>query len=55
MLILVAYATRHGATQGIAERIAERLRTAGLDAEVRPATDVRDPSGYDAFVVGGAA
>ena len=55
MLILVAYATRHGATQGIAERIAERLRTAGLDAEVRPAADVRDAVRYDAFVVGGAA
>jgi menaquinone-dependent protoporphyrinogen oxidase len=55
MLVLVAYATRHGATQGIAERIAERLRSAGLDAEVHPAADVRDASRYDAFVVGGAA
>lgn len=55
MPVLVAYATRHGATRGIAERIAERLRAQGLDAEARPAAEVRDPDRYDAFVVGGAA
>jgi menaquinone-dependent protoporphyrinogen oxidase len=53
--ILVAYASRHGATQEIAERIAERLRAAGLDAEARPAAEVRDAARYDAFIVGGAA
>jgi menaquinone-dependent protoporphyrinogen oxidase len=52
---LVAYASRHGATQGIAERIAERLRAAGLDAEARRAAEVRDAARYDAFLVGGAA
>ncbi len=55
MSVLVAYASRHGATRGIAERIAERLRADGLDADLRPASEVRDPSRYDAFVVGGAA
>jgi menaquinone-dependent protoporphyrinogen oxidase len=55
MSILVTYATRHGSTRGIAERIAERLHAHGLDAEVRPAAEVRDASRYDAFVVGGAA
>lgn len=55
MLILVTYASRHGSTRGIAERIAERLRGNGLDADVRPAAEVRDASRYDAFVVGGAA
>ena len=53
--VLVAYATRHGSTRGIAERIAERLRARGLEADTRPASEVRDASRYDAFVVGGAA
>ena len=33
MSVLVAYASRHGATRGIAERIADRLRQDGLAAE----------------------
>jgi menaquinone-dependent protoporphyrinogen oxidase len=55
MSILVAYASRHGSTRGIAERIAERLRADGLDAEAWPAGEVTDASRYDAFVVGAAA
>ena len=55
MHVLVAYASRHGATRGIAERIAETLRLNGLDAEARPAASVKDAAGYDAFVVGSAA
>ena len=55
MQILVAYASRHGSTQGIAARIAERLRADGLDAVLLPAAEVTDPSRYDAFVIGGAA
>jgi menaquinone-dependent protoporphyrinogen oxidase len=53
--VLVAYATRHGSTRGIAERIADQLRTHGLEAECRPASEVRDASAHDAFVIGGAA
>jgi menaquinone-dependent protoporphyrinogen oxidase len=55
MSVLVAVASRHGATQGIAERIAARLRAAGLKADARRADEVRDAAAYDAFVVGGAA
>jgi menaquinone-dependent protoporphyrinogen oxidase len=54
MSVLVAYASRHGATQGIAERIAEALRAAGLDAEAQPVKGVGDPGKYDAFVIGSA-
>ena len=55
MTVLVAYASRHGATAGIAERIAEGLQAAGHTVDVRPIEDVRDVTGYDAFVIGGAA
>ncbi|MFI5261967.1 MAG: flavodoxin domain-containing protein [Candidatus Limnocylindrales bacterium] len=55
MSVLVAYASRHGATEGIAERIAERLRHDDVAAEAVPAGEVRDVSAYDAFVVGSAA
>ncbi len=55
MSVLVAYASRHGATKGIAERIAGRLREDGVEAEAAPARDVRDASAYDAFVIGSAA
>jgi len=55
MKVLVAWASRHGATQGIAERVAERLRANGLDAEARQVGEVRDLTAYDAVVVGSAA
>ncbi len=55
MNVLVAYATRHGSTGGIAERIAERLRAAGTEADARRVAEVDDATRYDAFVVGAAA
>lgn len=55
MTILVAYASRHGATRGIAERIADTLHAAGLEVEARPAGSVKSVAGYDAFVIGSAA
>lgn len=54
MKVLVAYATRHGATAGIAERIAARLKAGGLEAEAQPAARIKSVDGYDAFVVGSA-
>ena len=54
MRILVAYASRHGATRGIAERIAETLIAAGQRVDVRALKDVADPVDYDAFVIGSA-
>jgi menaquinone-dependent protoporphyrinogen oxidase len=55
MNVLVAYASKHGATQGIAERIAEQLSAAGLEAHAQPVNAIGDPAGFDAFVIGSAA
>ncbi len=55
MTALVAVASRHGATRGIAERIAGRLAAAGVPADLRDVSEVHDPAAYDAFVLGGAA
>jgi len=54
MAVLVAYASKHGSTQGIAERIAEKLRQLGKEAEARPVDAVEDPESYEAFVIGSA-
>ncbi|TMD67341.1 MAG: protoporphyrinogen oxidase [Chloroflexi bacterium] len=54
MTVLVAYASKHGSTQGITERIAEQLRQMGKQAEARPVEDVTDPGSYEAFVIGSA-
>jgi len=53
--VLVAYASRHGFTQGIADRIATALRAAGRTVDERPLATVDDVSGYDACVIGSAA
>lgn len=51
---LVAYGTKNGSTAEIAEHIASVLRGIGLDADVRPAAEVRDVGRYDVVVLGGA-
>lgn len=50
--ILVAYATRAGSTGEVAQAIAETLRQAGLDVDLRPVRDVHDVSPYRAVVLG---
>ncbi len=54
MKILVAYATHHGATREIAERIAAIVSSRKYDVTVAPADQVRDARAFDAFVVGSA-
>lgn len=49
--ILVAYATRYGSTQEVAEKVAATLRERGLKVEVKPARQVRDLD-YRAVVLG---
>jgi menaquinone-dependent protoporphyrinogen oxidase len=55
MKVLVAYASRHGATRGIAERITETLERRGHAVTMRPADQVPTVVGYDAFIIGSAA
>ena len=50
--VQVVYASRHGGTAGIADRIAEVLRTEGADVVVANAADRPDPRGFDAYVIG---
>jgi menaquinone-dependent protoporphyrinogen oxidase len=50
--VLVVYGSRHGGTQGIAERIGMVLRAEGLDANVAAADGVRDVGSADAIVIG---
>ena len=54
MTVLIAYASKHGSTQGIAERIAEKLRQLGKEAEARTVGAIEDAGGYQAFVIGSA-
>jgi menaquinone-dependent protoporphyrinogen oxidase len=52
MKVLVAYASRHGATRGIAERIAAKLEQLGCDVTLLPVDGVDEVAVYDAVVVG---
>lgn len=54
MRVLVAYASKHGATAGIADRIGDTLTRAGHDVTVRAIRDAGDPANFDAAVVGSA-
>src|SRR5579863_1676504 len=54
MRILVAYASRAGSTKGIAEFIGEKLRGHGMEVDVVEVGSVKDPRGYDGYVVGSA-
>ena len=52
--VLVVYASRHGATRGIAQRIGDVLRSEGLEVEVAPADHAAGVGTADAVVVGSA-
>ena len=54
MTVLVAYASKHESTQGIAERIGDKLRQMGKQVEVRAVDAVKDPGSYETFVIGSA-
>ncbi len=52
--VLVAYATKYGATAEIAERIGQVLRQAGLNTDVLLVDRIRDLSAYQAVILGSA-
>ena len=54
VMILVAYASKHGSTREVAERIADVFTDEGAPATVRPAVEVHDLTPYDAVVLGSA-
>jgi len=54
MDVLVAYASKHGSTREIAERIAADLSDGGHSADALAVTAAIDLGRYDAFVIGSA-
>ena len=50
--ILVAYATRYGSTQEVAEAVAATLREHGLAVDIQPMRAVQSLEGYRAVVLG---
>jgi menaquinone-dependent protoporphyrinogen oxidase len=54
MTLLVAYGSKHGSTQEVAEAVAERLRAGGQAVDLRRAADVDDLTPYGGVVLGGS-
>jgi menaquinone-dependent protoporphyrinogen oxidase len=52
MRVLVGYASKHGGTREIAERIAARLKQSGLDVDLCSIAQSSDAVGFDAYVLG---
>ncbi|MGD9734663.1 MAG: flavodoxin domain-containing protein [Solirubrobacterales bacterium] len=52
MRVLIAYASRHGATAGIAARIADRMADRGVVPDVRRVDAIEEVGDYDAIVLG---
>jgi menaquinone-dependent protoporphyrinogen oxidase len=50
--VLVIYASKHGSTAEIAEKIGEALRQEGIQVNVVSAQKVKYPADYDAIVIG---
>lgn len=54
MTVLVAYASKHGSTREIAQRIAARFREHGKEAVSRSVENAGQPGDYETFVIGSA-
>jgi menaquinone-dependent protoporphyrinogen oxidase len=53
--VLVAYASKYGATREIAERIAQVINQSGLEADILPAGQVQAINAYGAVILGSAS
>jgi len=51
--VLVAYATMAGSTMEVAEAVGEEFTRQGVQADVRPISEIENLEGYDGVVVGG--
>lgn len=54
MSILVAYGSKRGGTEGLANMVADALRQEGFTVEVAPAGTIRHVGDHEAVIVGGA-
>jgi menaquinone-dependent protoporphyrinogen oxidase len=54
MTVLVTYASKHGSTGEIAERIVATLRRSGIETDLQPVEAVHDVEPYSAVVLGSA-
>lgn len=52
--VLVTYATKHGATKGIAQAAGSMLHSCGHQVRLLPAPVVQDVRGFDVVVIGSA-
>ncbi|MGB9928247.1 MAG: flavodoxin domain-containing protein [Methanosarcina sp.] len=50
--VLVAYATRYGSTQEVAQAIADTLRECGLEVDLEPMRKIKTLEGYTGVVFG---
>lgn len=50
--VLLAYASKYGSTQAVAEAIAETLRESGFEVDLQPMQKVRTLEGYGSIVLG---
>jgi menaquinone-dependent protoporphyrinogen oxidase len=54
MTVLVGYASAHGSTRGIAERISAQLGENGFAVAIRPVDEIDDVYEFDAVIIGSA-
>src|ERR1700749_4427687 len=54
MRVLIAYATEHGSTKEVAERMKNRLALRGIECDCLPVDQVTDLSAYSYAIIGSA-